>query len=289
MKNAYLFLVLLLLFAQPSHALNTKAAGMEDTTPGAAMTSEGGKDVPSEPGVVAAPAAQTPLAAPAAAPAQGAAPAKAGGCADDERLLTIGQWLGGPPQNPPVTISPESFILMDQEVVALLGGQAVVCPNVPLLKGGKTLSKITVPFDLLWNQLQTAAIRGDTETVTRLQGTFKAAALPPDKVVELAAATGLNDAAGRTLFKGLGLNPREIQGAFPIYLVEIYVSVGGKSTEKAHVLMETSPSKDWMGKMPPNSFALALDMQGRGSGKPVSAALAKAGLVTGDERSFGLR
>lgn len=283
MKNVYLVIVLLLLFAQPSHALNTKAAGMEETTPGAAMTSEEGKDVPS------APAVQTPLVAPAAVPVQGAAPAKVGGCADDERLLTIGQWLGGPPQNPPVTISPETFILMDQEIVGLLGGQAVICPNVPLLKSGKTFSKITVPFDLLWNQLQTAAIRGDAETVTRLQGTFKAAALPPNKVVELAAVIGLNDAAGRTLFKGLGLNPREVQGVFPIYFAEIYVSVGGKSTEKAHVLMETSPSKDWMEKMPPNSFAVAMDMLGRSSGKPVSAALAKAGLVIGDERSFGLR
>lgn len=282
MKNVYLVIVLLLLFVQPSHALNTKAAGMEETTPGAAMTGEEGKDVPS------APAVQTPLVAPAAVPVQGAAPAKAAGCADDERLLTIGQWLGGPPQNPPVTISPETFILMDQEIVVLLGGQAVVCPNVPLLKSGKTLSKITVPFDLLWNQLQTAAIRGDAETVTRLQGTFKAAALPPDKVVELAADIGLNDAAGRTLFKGLGLNPRG-QNTFPVYFVEIFVSVGGISTEKGHVLMETSPSKDWKEKMPFKSFLVSPKNDHSGGNRAIAAALAKAGLVTGDERSFGLR
>ena len=286
MRNVYLVLVLLLLLAQPAHALNTKAAGMGETTPGAAMTGEGGKNVSPEPDMFAAPAAQSPQ---AAAPAQGAAPAKAAGCADDERLLTIGQWLGVQSQHPPVTISPETFILMDQEVVALLGGQAVVCPNVPLLKGGKALSKITVPFDLLWNQLQTAAIRGDAKAVTRLQGSFKAAALPPDKVVELAAATGLNEAAVRTLFNGLGLNPRN-QHEFYTYFIEIYVAVGGKSTEKAQVLMEFGSTREFMEKMPPKSFLVVpSERDNTGGNRAIAAALSKAGLVTGDARTFGLR
>lgn len=281
----YICLIFVLLLATPAWALNTGAAGMENATPGASLAAGGGNG----PSAVTSHIPSTPVAQPQAATVAAPAPvsAKEQGCGDDARLLTIGQWLGGPLQTPPVTISPETFILMAQELMAQLGGQAVICPNVPLLKGGKTLTKVTVPFDLLWNQIQTAALRGDVEGIRQLQASFLAAPLPPEKVVALANNSGLDETTGHVICKGLGLQLRK--GRDYLHTLEVFVAVGGKSTKETKVLMESLPTKEMMDKMPAGSLAVKKDMAMSANGEAIATALSRAGLTPGDAGLFGVR
>lgn len=125
-----------------------------------------------------------PTEAQAAAPAQpAAAPAAKGECGDDPRLVDnlLEIMQSDKPVSPPITVTPETFINLDPEVLARLNGQMIICPNNPVLKSGKPMRKVVAPFEVIWDNLRKAAIAGDEARVKRILTSYTARPRPQRK------------------------------------------------------------------------------------------------------------
>lgn len=163
-------------------------------------------------------------------------------CADDPRLETeIVEIMetDDPVIVPPITVTPETFISMEPEVLAKLAGQLVICPKNPLLKSGKPLRKVEVDFPILWEQIQKAVLAGDEGKIKTLLMNFSSKPLPPLDIVNLLNMPPFDKEKSEFLYKAAGMNP---EAPFKTS-VDFFNLTGGRAVEKALILIDAPSSK----------------------------------------------
>ena len=165
---------------------------------------------------------------PAPPPATAAPEAK--GCGDDPRLVNIAELMSGSAKvSPPLTLAPETFLTLDQEVLDTLGGQMTVCPNNPVLKSGKPMKKVAINFEPLWDQIRKAAINNDFEKVKTLATSFVVNPKEPKDIPPLFSRIDMDEKRLKDLLAALGIQERVNE--LPLE-ADIFIALGGKSTAK---------------------------------------------------------
>lgn len=174
----------------------------------------------------------------ATAPASSAA----GGdqCGDDPRLANemFAIMQSDAPITPPITVTPETYLILEPEVVARLNGQMIICPNIPVLRNGKTVKKVPVSFDAVWNALSRAAVTRNEDRVKQLLATFTARPMNTAEILKLFATIGLDQKARELLYRAAGL-PVSSNGWF----IDFYRALGGKAADKKMVLINRDPKE----------------------------------------------
>lgn len=178
-----------------------------------------------------------PTEAQVAVPAQpAAAPAAKGECGDDPRLegelLEIMQ--SDKPVSPPITVTPETFINLDPEILVRLGGQMIICPNNPVLKSGKPMRKVVAPFEVIWDNLRKAAIAGDEERMKQVLTSYTAAPKTTQEIVNLLSPVDLDDKTKAALYKAAGMGISKVTGGL---VIDLYTVLGGKPSDRKTVYM----------------------------------------------------
>ena len=179
------------------------------------------------------------------------APASAAqsGCQDDPRLegeiLTIMQ--SDKPVSPPIVVTPETFINLDPEILARLGGQMVICPNNPVLKGGKPMRKVVAPFEAIWDNLRKAAIAGDEARVKQVLTSYTAAPKTTQEIVNILAPVDLDDKVKAALYKAAGMSLSKNTGGL---VIDFYTVFGGKPSDAVPVYLtyQNSYPKEFSGE-----------------------------------------
>lgn len=190
----------------------------------------------------AQPAAQAQPAAPAPAPAT------TGGCQDDPRLEgeLLAIMASDKPVSPPITVTPETFINLDPEVLARLSGQMIICPNNPVLKSGKPMRKVVAPFEVIWDNLRKAAIAGDEARVKQVLTSYTAAPKTTEEIANLRGIVDLNDKTKQALYKAAGIAIPSVSGG---RVIDFYTVLGGKPSDKktVYVLGADSVPEEFQG------------------------------------------
>lgn len=181
--------------------------------------------------------APAPTEAQVAVPAQPAAAAAAKGeCGDDPRLE--GELLeimaSDKPVSPPITVTPETFINLDPEILARLGGQMVICPNNPVLKSGKPMRKVVAPFEVIWDNLRKAAIAGNEARVKQILTSYTAAPKTTQEIVNLLVDVDLEEKSKAALYKTAGMGISKVTGG---QVIDFYTVLGGKPSDKKTVYL----------------------------------------------------
>lgn len=167
-------------------------------------------------------------------PAKAAPAAKNDGdCADDPRLVTdIVEIMeaDNPQIRPLMKITPETYVSMDNDLREKMKGNAVICPNVSVLKNGSHSGSIAIDFPTLWTQVKAAAAKKDVERMKWLLSNFKSKPLPPEDILNLVTKTGIDREAGEALYEIINQEP----GNFPS-VIDFFVFTGGRTSEPAVV------------------------------------------------------
>lgn len=223
------FLLAAALFLTPlgAQAQNFDAIATDRPADTATGTSGAGPDKGADKAANAAGGAAT-------APASSAA----GGdqCGDDPRLANemFAIMQSDAPITPPITVTPETYLILEPEVVARLNGQMVICPNIPVLRNGKTVKKVPVNFDAVWNALSRAAVTRNEDRVKQLLATFTARPMNTAEILKLFATIGLDQKARELLYRAAGLPvPSDDDAVF----IDFYRALGGKAADKKMVLI----------------------------------------------------
>lgn len=168
--------------------------------------------------------------APTEAQVAAPAPATTGGCQDDPRLEgeLFEIMATDKPVTPPITVTPETFINLDPEVLARLSGQMIICPNNPVLTSGKPMRKVVAPFEVIWDNLRKAAIAGDESRVKQMLTTYTAAPKTTQEIVNLLAPVDLDDKTKTLLYKAAGLAFSKDSTA---WVIDFYIVLGGKPSD----------------------------------------------------------
>lgn len=132
---------------------------------------------------------------------------KAGDCQDDPRLETdlLAIIESKEPITPPITVTPDTFINMDPDLLQVLGGHMIVCPNIPVLKSGRPARKVETDFEVIWDNIRKAAIAGDEAKMKALLTSYRAAPKPTKEIIGLLAPIGLEEKIGKKLYMAAGL------------------------------------------------------------------------------------
>lgn len=157
-------------------------------------------------------------------------------CGDDPRLANemFAIMQSDAPITPPMTVTPETYLILEPEVVARLNGQMVICPNIPVLRNGKTVKKVPVNFDAVWNALSRAAVTRNEDRVKQLLATFTARPMNTAEILKLFATIGLDQKAKELLYRAAGLPvPSDDDAVF----IDFYRALGGKAADKKMVLI----------------------------------------------------
>lgn len=179
-------------------------------------------------------------------------------CGDDPRLMDIVSIMeSDTPPSPQLTITPEAFLRLDPEVVQALGGKMMVCPDNPVLKGGKTFKKIMVNFDVVMEKLLQAAIMDDFDAVKRIASSYSIAPKLPKDVVALGSPLRLDQAVAKKFYAALGL---ELPHQNFQWYIGIFTALGGKATERADVYC--SYSSNSRSQCPENAFFVLTSSNG---------------------------
>lgn len=173
-----------------------------------------------------------------------------GECKDDPRLegAIVEILQSDTVIKPPLTISPETFLGMNPEVAARLGGQAVICPNNPIMKNGQAFKKVEVDFTPLWNAILMAAATEDEAAIKNYLKNFRAKAMPSSEVIKLIGRIDIEGNQAEKLFKLMGIQYDPGRDVIP-YLVQIYSYLGGKANDNVPVyLSDRDFNKEWSDK-----------------------------------------
>lgn len=161
--------------------------------------------------------------------------APASDCVDDPRLDTdivrIMQ-TDDPVIAPPITITPETYLNLDNDVIAKLAGNMVICPNNPVLKNGKTMRTISIDFPVLWEYIVNAAKKDDKDRLKNLLLNFRSKPMSPKDMLRLGVSIPLNDDKRDLLYKTAGVNTKRHNEA-----IDFFIFTGGKSNENAVVFI----------------------------------------------------
>ncbi|MBD5646072.1 MAG: hypothetical protein HDQ89_00065 [Desulfovibrio sp.] len=171
-----------------------------------------------------------------AAPATPAVPSGTGACQDDPRLEgeLLAILASDKPVSPPITVTPETFINLDPEILARLAGQMIICPNNPVLKSGKPMRKVVAPFEVIWDNLRKAAIAGDEARVKQVLTSYTAAPKTTEEIVNLLADVDLDEKVKNSLYKAAGMGISKVTGG---QMIDFYTVLGGKPSDKKIVFM----------------------------------------------------
>lgn len=179
---------------------------------------------------------QSKLAADTPAPVKSKA---SGDCQDDPRLETdiIEIMETSEPVKPLLTVTPETFLNMDDEVVTALGGKMLVCPNNPVLKSGKTMKKIQMDFAPLWANIRKAAADENVAQLKKLLDNFRALPMSSAEIVNLAVPLNMDEGVAKKLFSAAGMEMSE-NSDYPNCVIEFYTLLGGKATDNPLVYVD---------------------------------------------------
>lgn len=176
-------------------------------------------------------------------PAEAQAPpksqAKAADCQDDPRLETdlLAIMEAKEPVTPPIRVSPDTFINMDPDLLKVLGGQMIICPNIPVLKNGRPARKVETDFEVIWDNIRKAAIAGDEAKMKTLLTSYRAAPKPTKEIIALLAPIGLEEKTGKKLYTAAGLEyPTKKNGGYFPRLIDFYKVLGGKASDQLPVI-----------------------------------------------------
>ncbi len=181
--------------------------------------------------------------------APAATPSDPNACVDDPRLNDIVTFMESTTiPNPKLTITPESFILLDAEVAKAMGGKMIVCPNNPVLKNGQTMKQIVVSFHTVMDKLTQSAIAGDFENIKNIVKSYKVAPMEPQEVITLLSPMELNEKTRKEFYEALGMRDpgeKKVSGLFyPIFdnYLQIFVKLGGRATKNVDVYVTNGSS-----------------------------------------------
>lgn len=177
-----------------------------------------------------------------AAPTQAPPAQAAGDCQDDPRLETelMSLLQATEPINPPVTVTADTFINLDPDVLKALAGQMIICPNTPVLKSGKPARKVVADFEIIWDNIRKAAIANDEARVKELLTSYRAKPKPTEEIITLLAPIGLDDKTRQILYKTAGLQLAKEEG--DSRLIDFYKVLGGRVADKTPVIITQSGS-----------------------------------------------
>lgn len=156
-------------------------------------------------------------------------------CVDDPRLNSdlldiLAQ--DAPVVRPPLVITAETFIQLNDTVRKKLAGNAMICPGIPYQSDGTPGGRIEISFPVLWRELLKAAYVKDEGRIRTLMSTYHSKPMKPMEVVALCTKIPLNSETGPFLYKAAGLEP----GNFPS-VIDFFIATGGRSSEQipAHI------------------------------------------------------
>lgn len=171
-----------------------------------------------------------------------------GECKDDPRLegAIVEILQSDTVIKPPLTISPETFLGMNPEVAVRLGGQAVICPNNPIMKNGQAFKKVEVDFTPLWNAILMAAATEDEAAIKNYLKNFRAKAMPTSEVIKLIGRIDIDGNQAEKLCKLMGIQYDKNNKP---YLVQIYSYLGGKANDNIPVYLSDGDfNNEWRDK-----------------------------------------
>lgn len=174
-------------------------------------------------------------AAPAPQAAPDPAPAAPAGCVDDPRLETdlITIMDSSDPVTPPITITAETYLVTEPDVLKRLAGQMVICPNIPVMKSGKAARKIPIEFEALWKAMRDAAVAGDKTRIKQLAESFVAKPKSTKDIAKLVTELGVDKNTQEIMNNALKLD--EYPGSFLLF--DLYKALGGSSTDTIPVFI----------------------------------------------------
>lgn len=167
--------------------------------------------------------------------------ASANDCKDDPRLETdiVAIMDSSTPVNPPITVTPETYLSMDGDIIKRLAGQMVICPNNPVLKSGKPAKKIVIDFEPVWQAIQTAAAKGDMETIEKYVNGVIVKPKRTEEILTMLSPLQLDDKKKEALYKASGMQ----LGKYP-EIIDFYSRMGGKPSDEAIVILSTTKLND---------------------------------------------
>lgn len=163
-----------------------------------------------------------------------------GDCGDDPRLETelLNIMQSSTPINPPITVTPETFLNMDSEILQVLGGQMIICPNIPVLKSGRPMKKVPADFEGIWDNLRKAAIAGDESRMKQILTGFTAKPKTTREIVNMLSPVDLDDTTRKTLYNSAGIElPKNAKDSL---IIDFYKALGGKTDDKTFVLIHAN-------------------------------------------------
>lgn len=161
--------------------------------------------------------------------------ATSGNCVDDPRLETeiISIMESNTPVNPPITVTPETYLTLEGDIIKRLAGQMVICPNNPILKSGKPMKKIVIEFEPVWQAIQNAAAKGDMESVEKYVNGFTVKPKTITEITSLLTPFQLEDKKQEALYRAAGLTSKREDSD----VLDFYIRMGGKPSEDGVVLI----------------------------------------------------
>lgn len=159
-------------------------------------------------------------------------------CKDDPRLRDIVHIMENPQQiSPPITVTPETFLALNKDVLARLAGQMTICPDNHVLKNGNPMKKVPVDFEPVWNKIRTAAMNNDFKTAQTLVQSFTVKAKTPEEVGLLLTPTGLDEKVNEQLYQALGMSYDKYKSDKTSHVIDFFTILGGKSSREKSVVI----------------------------------------------------
>lgn len=165
--------------------------------------------------------------------------APANDCKDDPRLETeiVTIMDSNTPVNPPITITPETYLSLDGEIIKRLAGQMVICPNNPVLKSGKPMKKISMDFEPVWQTIITATAKNDMDSAEKYMNSVLVKPKYIKEILNLFTPIRLDEKKIEELYKRVGISYPEKSAA----VVDFYNFMGGKPIDDAIIILSRNP------------------------------------------------
>lgn len=144
-----------------------------------------------------------------------------------------------PQIRPYLTITPETFITLNEDVRAKLAGNAIICPKISLLKNGALSGKASINFPDLWSQMQYSIADNNKERLKWLLANFKSNPMDPQDIINLVNKLGMEQEQGEALYKTINRTP----GYFPS-VIDFFIFTGGKTSSPATVYIGYNPDDE---------------------------------------------
>ncbi len=198
---------------------------------------------------------------PQQSPAAAATTPTAKVCQDDARLLELGTLLENPAKiSPSLTMTAETFLSLDQEVIKALGGKLIICPNNPVLKNGKPLKKLALKPDTLMQLINEKVRAGDFEGVKQISLTYVIAPIQQNEIASLLTPLPYDGEVLTNTLKALGMSPNfddDGSDAERKVNLEVIAALKGKVAQFGDVYITAYPLNEKVKqKLPKNAFYL---------------------------------